>query len=412
MTDSTLFRRSFVRGLNADLVRTGEAVYPSKIAADLAADFVADRSGMPDPVFEGMDHKIAFELCNMLKAASHFLCQEAGGYSPEHSKTAAALDPAHAAQQAAIEVMQKVAFEQQGGNTLAEAAQHSDGAALDLMNRGEGYAVTGMGNYEDKGVGAVGTEELAHRRDGVDGMNSAVEATKAAQAVYDFLAHKFAGVEGTYTGPDNTLSQAAQHNDAAALDLERRPEGYALRGMGNTDLKPSGAAVVGAEHAVPPEHKPATGSNSATSLSKSAQEKLNKVAQRVLPYLPNTMSDRAKVAHIRAMAKLGSAKKEARYLQAVYAGAGLDKTASYHAANEYLALAMKIAEDEGEEDFEVASALEEAAEELEGEAVEKIKEEAEEKGKEEGETEQEEAKEASLRALQNAAARIANIGAR
>ena len=43
---STLFNRAYVRGLNAELVRTGAIQYPTKEAADHAADYVADvRSG-------------------------------------------------------------------------------------------------------------------------------------------------------------------------------------------------------------------------------------------------------------------------------------------------------------------------------------------------------------------------------
>ncbi len=389
MSGSTLFMRAYTRGLNDELVRSGAISYPTKEASDRAADYVADRAGV-DPTVnpELITLKFAGDLCVDLTKVAAYICEKEGAGSPELAKTASAVTPGQLAANSAFELMQKVAYENETPNTEEEAAQHSSGARLDLENRPTGYAVTGVGGGEDKGKGAVGTEEAAAtRKDRVEGSNSAVETSKAAGIAKLLKIAK---------GPDNTLPSAAKDDDAAKMELQRRGVGYAAKGVagvGKTDMHPTGSAILGAESADTTRKDRVAGSNSVTPLAKSAAERVfDKVAKLVVPYLPEAMPDAHKVAHINAMSPLSDSGK-ARYLSELYASL---KVASDEAANAVAHFKKTASDAEGKEDFEVASAMEAAAEELEGKAVEKM-------------TDDDSEKEASLARLKAASARIASV---
>lgn len=401
---STLFNRAYVRGLNAELVRSGAIQYPTKEAADQAADYVADRSGMPDVYAQPGDVtlKVAGDLCTMLVRASETLCKQAGHVDAGLAKTAASLDPQALAAQEAFALMQKVAYENETPNTPEEAAQHSSGARLDQHNRPTGYANTGVGNYEDKGKGAVGVEEEAHRGDRVEGSNSAEETSKAAMASAIARLKQASGLP--YYGQPNTPGAAAQHSDGAKLDQHNRPAGYAHKGVdgvGKSDVKATGSAIIGKEEAAHRGDR-VSGSNSVTPLAKSAMVAFDKTAAATIAFLPNEMGDAEKVAHINAMLPL-SAGGRAKYLERMYLAYGADKTAAARVSAAF----RKKAEDEAEEEMEVAKAMEQAAEELEH----KAKSESETETSEEKpmiSEEIEEVKEAALKRLSAAASRIAS----
>lgn len=192
MAESPLFKRAYTRGLNAELIRSGSVQYPSKEAADHAADFVADHSNMPDPLSQGQAFslKVAHVLCEHLANASQHLCKAAGNqYSPDVTKTAMADTPEDRAYSDSWALMEKSAAEtgslMEGGdepNTLTEAAKSNAEAALELMTRSPMYAnlgVQGVGDYENKGVGTVGHEETAPTAPQATGTgsNSAIENT-------------------------------------------------------------------------------------------------------------------------------------------------------------------------------------------------------------------------------------------
>ena len=104
------------------------------------------------------------------------------------------------------------------------------------------------------------------------------------------------------------------------------------------------------------------------------------------------MSDKQKIAHINAMSPLSDNGK-ARYLEHMYSALGVEKTAAANAVAHF----KKTASDaEGKEDFEVASAMEAAAEELEDKAVKEM-------------TEDETEKDAAEQTLKSAMARIAAV---
>lgn len=390
-TPTALMKCAFVRGLNTELLRQGAVTFPSKQAADYAADFVANHSGMPDPFSAGpeLSLKIAADLCVMLTKAAHELCTQQGGYSAGLSKSASVCDPATVASDDALALMHKVAEE--SGNSLESAAQNNDGAALDLMQRPPGYAVVGVGNIERPGVGITGSEQPANLASRVDGDNSATATSKQAGIA---ALRKAAGAP--YTSPDNTLANAAKVDDGAALDMANRGgPGYALAGVGNTDLTATGSGVQGKEKDVAPAGSP-SGSNSVNAPKTASERKLNKLAARVVPFLPANLPDAVKVAHIRAMSGLG-AQGQARYLEQVYSGLRLEKSASVQSASNFFQLAKKAEDEDMDGDDDVAEALEGAAAEIEGK-----------KEKSEGDEKDEGSKEASAR-LAAATARVSGI---
>ena len=192
MTDSPLFKRAYVRGLNAELIRAGVAQYPSKEAADYAADYVADTCDMADPYTEPthVTKEASLILCENLVKAGAYLCEEAGGvYQPDLTKTAQATDPVDLANSDAWAVLEKCAAEtgslMEGGdnpNDLPADAGTNAEAALEQARRPENYAnlgEDGVGGYERKGQGSVGTEEAHPEKPKAteEGSNSAIENT-------------------------------------------------------------------------------------------------------------------------------------------------------------------------------------------------------------------------------------------
>ena len=349
MSESPLFKRAFVRGLNAELTRNGVTLYPSKEAADFAADFVADNVGLPDPISQtdAITEKVAFEVCETLVKVAQELCERAGNvYDEGLSKTAASADPSDIALADAWSLMEKAAAEtgslSQGGdapNTLAAAAKDNSESALEMNRRPEEYAhlgERGMGGYENKGRGAVGVEEkspVAPKATG-KGSNSATENT-AKHAGLAGIVRKAASEMGSLMTPGqdaNTLAAAASHNGEAALEMKRRPEGYAHVGedaVGQTRMHVPPGAVVGRE--MPHPEAPAAsaaGSNSVIAATKSAFDQLfEQTAHDVIGYLPEKMAEQQKVAHIRVMMGLENPER-ADYLRDLYVNLGTNKEAA------------------------------------------------------------------------------------
>lgn len=370
MSDSPLFKRAFVRGLNAELMRQGVVHFPSKEAADHAADYVADNF-CPDPIQSGesITLKVAHTLCEQLNAAGDHLCKEAGDqYQPVLNKTAAEHDPAEYALFDAWQVMEKVAAETgslyEGGdsaNDMPHGAQHNAEAALEAKRRPENYAnlgEDGQGDLARKGEGSVGTEEMHPEAPGASdsGSNSVQEYSKMSSLAN--IVRKVAQ-EGMMTpGADkNDLPAAAAHNAAAAQELARRGENYANKGeagVGRSDMVPSAADQVGTEQPHPeapaaPMHAGKT--NVPMEHSKSAFDQLFRdTAQDMLAYLPDGMDDTSKVAHLRA--NMGfETEKRAEYIHAMWQQ--LSPTNASAIRDHYLktaALRAKRAEEHKDED--------------------------------------------------------------
>jgi len=353
MSISPLFKRAFVRGLNAQLIREGVVVYPSKEAADASADYIADKSGMPDPYLNGgqLDMKVAGFLCENLVKAAEYQCEQAGNqYSPSVTKTAQDANPVAVAQGDAWSLMEKSAAETgsliQGGgdpNDLPGAAADNGEAALEQQRRPENYAnlgERGVGNWEGKGEGTVGTEQRSPVAPGATdgGSNSVTEQTAKSGSFTDIVrrvARKQAADTGsliTGGGNPNDLPSAAADNAEAAQELNRRPEGYASmgeRGVGNTEMTIPSGAVIGREmpHPLMPGAT-ASGSNSITEQTKNAFDRVfTQAAEQVVPYLPERMPETQKVAHVRAMMGLDIPER-AGYLETLYSSLGSKKEAA------------------------------------------------------------------------------------
>lgn len=344
---SNLFRRAFVSGLCEELLKQGAIVFPSKEASELASDHVADNSGLPDPITEGdkLNYKIATNLCNALVETSKYLCKQAGDkYSPELSKTAAATSPQDAAISAAWRVMEKCAAEtgtlMQGGdhpNTLPAAAAADSVAALEEQRRPLGYATLGehgVGNWEGKGIGVVGVEEKHPEapRATDPGSNSLIETSSAKQgSLAEIVARLSKSAGALMRGGDapNTLSAAATHDESAALEAARRPEGYAVKGesgVGQTSFTIPPGAVVGVEQKHP-QAPAATGSGTNSVIKMSAFDALfEETAKDVVSYLPEKMAEEQKVAHVRAMMGLDTVTR-GNYLSGLYEQLGSTKEA-------------------------------------------------------------------------------------
>lgn len=369
MSNSPLFKRAFVRGLNAELIRQGTVVYPSKEAADASADYVADQSGMPDPYFEGetLDIKTAGTLCEYLIKAAEYQCQQAGDkYNPTVTKTAQASTPVAVATYDAWALMEKAAAETgslvEGGkdpNTEADAARDNAEAALDMKNRPQGYAhlgENGVGNYEDPSEGTVGHQSRHPMAPGATGhdTNSLNKGASLSEIVRRVSTKTAAGTGTLVTGgtQPNTLAAAAQHESLAALEQKNRPEGYAHRGekaVGTTEFKIPSGAVMG--HEQPHPHAPgatASGSNSIIAQTKNAFDQLfAKTAEQVVPYLPENMDDVIKVSHVRAMLGLETAER-ADYLGNLYTSLGSQKEAA-ESVRDHFRKSAAHAEPDGDE---------------------------------------------------------------
>jgi hypothetical protein len=374
MADSPLFKRAFVRGLNSELIRTGALVYPSKEAADHAADYIADNSGMPDPFLQGdaLTQKVASDLCEHLVGASQHLCKEAGDqYSPSVTKTAQATDPSTTATQEAWALMEKSAAEtgslMEGGdnpNDQPAAASSNAEAALEAQRRPENYAnmgEEGVGNYERKGQGNVGTEEKHPEKPKAtdEGSNSVTENTAKHGSLASII-QKVAAGTGSLMDPgqeQNDQPAAASGNAEAALEAQRRPENYANKGedgVGRSDMVPGTNSQVGSEQAhplapkatdsgktnVPIEH--IQGSDGGSKKASAFDQLFTETAQSVVPYLPEQMQEQHKVAHVRAMMGLEDTQRAA-YLHDLYGQLGSEKNAAELVRDHFLKTAAEAA---------------------------------------------------------------------
>jgi hypothetical protein len=351
MSESPLFKRAFVRGLNTELIRSGVAQYPSKEAADLSADYVADNIGMPDPHVQPgqLTTKVAAAICNeLIKVANHF-CEQEGGYLPEVTKTAQAASPEDSAVAAAWEVMEKAAADTgsliEGGevpNDMPAGAGENAESALENKRRPENYAnlgEDGVGGYERKGQGSVGTEENHPKSPGASdaGSNSPIENSSKHGSLSDVVARiaKLAGdtgslIEGGEAKTVNDQPAAAAENAEAALEAKRRPENIynkGEKGVGRSDMVPGPAQQVGTEQPHPESPK-ATDSGKQNAPLEHIQAKsaafnslFEETAKEVVPYMPSKLEDDVKVAHVRALMGL-EAEKRASYLKELFVSAG------------------------------------------------------------------------------------------
>lgn len=330
-----LFKRAAVRGIAHELVRNGLCSFPSKFAMDAAADAVADATPPEMPEVtpdQGHDPEQVAMVANKLIEIAHELMAHAGAGGPagaeEVAKTSSAQDYDSVAYAAAVECMDKAAAEvKQGGalmhggdaqNTPADAAKHDEVAALDAKQRPPGKHVVGVGNTAmSTASGEIGTQS-SHPE---SPSNSPGGTNSLHKAAYEAVIRKYAQALMKGGDKQNTPAAAAKHNDVAALDLSRRPQGKYLVGQGNANIDVPQDAHIGREHPAtePPKNK-ATGSNSVTQASKVAGlsdeeqaylDLFSKTAADVGSFLPKSLSEEQKVAALQRMIPMDHTARQA-----------------------------------------------------------------------------------------------------
>lgn len=138
------------------------------------------------------------------------------------------------------------------------------------------------------------------------------------------LLRKIASGGSLTASPKNTASDAAKHDELAALDLKNRAEGKYVGVAGHSSF-PNVNQDFHVQH-MPgaPKTGPSTVSSreikSASDMSQDEQifvHLFNKTASEIGPYLPSNMDVDTKVAHIRAAIGLDNAQR-VNYLNAIY----------------------------------------------------------------------------------------------
>ncbi|MBU1891189.1 hypothetical protein KJ782_06945 [Patescibacteria group bacterium] len=376
----SLFKRAFVRGLNDELIRLGYARYPSKYAADEIADAVGDQ--MPvEPAMDAVPAEVAADVATTLVDAANQLVEAAGGGGPgpdgapgalppeaaagmeEAAKESAAADIDTRAYKQAEAVMIKSAQQAKQaegmgstieggdkGNEMGDSPQAE--TKMEAKNRPDMMYVTGVGNTAfPVGQGNVGTETVPAPNapgESPSGTNSVIQQSKMG-ALRQIIQKVAMGMGSTIEGGDkgNTLGDAAGVTGEAQLEANRRPEGYAETGVGNTQF-PLGAGVVGSEQAHPDQPgAQATGApaNSVTEWTDSNKEGaylalFQDTAQKIAQFLPNNLGEDEKIAHIRQMMGLTDVERS-EYLGLMHKQAGATDDQAVQIAEKHAACSRK-----------------------------------------------------------------------
>ncbi len=376
----SLFKRAFSRGINDELVRLGIVRYASKQAADELADAVGDQ--MPqEPVGEPVSPETAADVAATLVDAANTLVEETAGAGvaeegappmPEEEalKTSAAKDLDTRAHEQGYAVMVKAAAEKQAAGSTIEGGDKGNDmedapaaeTQMEAKNRPQGVhvmGVDGVGQTESpagRGEGVVGSEtEPAPKAPGEtpEGSNSVLQQTKAGElrAIIQKIA-----MGSTISGGDkgNTLGQAAGVTGEGKLEADRRPEGYAHKGVENVGQSDhpagKGVGVVGAEQPHPHQpgespsgSTPGESGNTVVQQSTAAKEGsaenpfialFRKTAEEVAPHLPRGLSEDEKVSHIRKCIGLNDTERN-QYIGLLHKDAGASDDEAVAAAEKH-----------------------------------------------------------------------------
>jgi hypothetical protein len=376
----SLFKRAYARGINDELVRLGIVRYATKEAADAVADAVGDQ--MPaEPAGEPVSPETAADVAATLVDAANKLVEETGGAGmaaeeappmPEEEalKTSAAKDLATRAHEQGYAVMVKAAEETKVavGSTIEGGDKGNDmtdtpagETQMEAARRPQGkyvMGVQGVGNTESpagRGEGVVGAETIpAPEAPGEtpSGDNTVIEQSKAGElrAIIQKVA-----MGSTISGGDkgNTLGMAAGVTGEGKLEADRRPEGYAHKGVqavGQSDHPAGkGVGVVGAEQPHPhqPGESPAGSTpggsgNTVVQHSTAAKEGsadpflalFRKTAEEVGAHLPTSLSEDEKVGHIRKLMGLNDDERN-QYIGLLHKDAGATDDEAVEAAQKH-----------------------------------------------------------------------------
>jgi hypothetical protein len=341
----SLFKRAYVRGVNDELIRLGLVRYPVKEAADEIADAVGDQ--LPaEPSAEPVSPETAAEVAATLVDAANKLVSETQGEGlapegappmPEEAalKTSAAQDLNTRAGEQAYACMLKVAEEvkQAEGSTIlgGDKGNQLAGAVaaetqMENQRRPDGYAnvgVSGVGSTSQgagRGTGIIGKEQPqpAAPKESPGGSNSVVQQSKmgSLREIIQRVAMQKQAEGSTILGGDKGNTLATAPAAETRMEAANRPEGYAElgnTGRGTTELTVPSGANVGVEQAHPkaPAESPAgalppSSANSIVENSKTSEADpflvlFKKTAEEVASFLPKTLGDEDKIAHVRRM---------------------------------------------------------------------------------------------------------------
>lgn len=329
-----MFKQAFVRGVTNALIQSGHVAFPDEDTAAKIADYVAEHNQF-DPATA--DKNTALKIANHMIDASKHLASQGFKSASTFMKVASVEDLGKLAHAHVIHLMEKAAEGStiEGGDK-GNAESNSAEGKMDASQRPPGYAENSLGTSAvDTRPGAVGKEQVQPNApsESPGGSNSITDASKSA-ATLEALIKKVA--EGTtIMGGDkgNTEPTTAE----GKMDASQRPPGYAVLpsqgDLGELMQQVSSNAVVGREtpHPNGPAESP-SGSNSVIEhSSKAASEDpylavFKKTAAEIVPYLPSSLNDDNKVAHVRACMGMTQLEK-AHYLVGLKKEAA-DKTAA------------------------------------------------------------------------------------
>ena len=314
-----MLNKAYTRGVNDALRQAGIIKFADDMMANEAADAVAEET-MPEEVPGEVPPETTAELAANLSDLAQALAESA-----QHADAAAGVAEQAAGKTASFRsaaAWLRRKFAEGSTITGTDPQQTNDQvnsvnaeAELDAKNRpgGEAYAnqgVTGVGNQQSSGVGAVAQEGPHPKSMGPvssSGTNSAIEAIKSA-SILDMI-RKLAT---TTIMPDGTPTPNALTGEIA-LDEANRPGGigYANQGVDGVGISSMSRAIanaaVGTEQTHPGTMGPvgSPGSNTVIEQSaKSASEQaylrnFQTVANKYAQYLPPRLSQFEKLAAIR-----------------------------------------------------------------------------------------------------------------
>lgn len=326
----TMFKQAYARGVALSVIQGGRAQFEDGGDAIKVADYIADKLDF-DPANPG---DATAKIANTIIDASNRIRQQRPGFkAASFNRVESRDDLEKIAQANATHLMEEAEKRAEGstieggdkGNMQAESPQSE--TKMDAAQRPPGYAEDSRGKTDvDTRPGAVGKEQDQPNKphESPAGENSATEQSRTASL--SDLMRKIA--EGTtIMGGDKGNKEPTTAE--GKMDTAQRPQGYAVLpsqgALGELMSQAKGPAIIGRETPQPnsPGESP-SGSNSVTQHSaKAAAEDpwiavFKKTAAECIPYIPATLSEDEKVAHVRACMGMQLAEKAA-YLKGLQA---------------------------------------------------------------------------------------------
>jgi hypothetical protein len=320
---TSVTKLSYARGIGEFLQRNGAVQFASPDDLRYACDKVAGELMTTEPFVvrrDGSVHTNQLPADEVQKIAGTLV--KMSEYLRSQGKTAADPSAVSLATPAAAygDLLEKVAAAATVGmstqkNDLSSAAAATNEAKQEAQKRPDGYALVGQGNtnFSESSDKRVGQEEPHPGQDVSEGMssNSIVQATKAG-SIKEVLQKLSAPMGATITGTDPSQQNKMEESPAGEtmMEAQERPEGYALVGQGNANIKEPADAQVGTEQPHPKQPSDAEGvsTNSVVEATKSAEA--GYIAEILIPHLPTNMSPEAKIATVQHCAGLPPALRE------------------------------------------------------------------------------------------------------